>query len=147
MAVAAVVAAAMAAVAATAAAVTVVVTAAAAAATTVAAAIAGDPPALSLRSNESPGYRQSVAGLGLFVACRSGDCFPFFQLREIVQLIALPLAAAHLAHGMGGLQFAFAGFRQGVAQAASTQLRCPAMEAMEVSGPCHEHLLVVTPPV
>jgi hypothetical protein len=62
-----------------------------------------------------------------------------------MQLILLPLAATHLGQGMGGLQFAFAGLRQSLAQAAATQLGGPTMEAMEVSGPRHEHLLVVTP--
>ena len=64
-----------------------------------------------------------------------------------MQLIPLPFAAAHFGGRMGGLEFTLAGFRQRIAQAAATQLRCPAMETMEVSGPCHEHLQVVTPPV
>jgi hypothetical protein len=77
----------------------------------------------------------------------SGNRFSVVELDQIMQLIPLPLAATQLGHGMGGLQFAFAGLRQSLAQAAATQLRRPTMEAMEVSGPCHEHLLVVTPPV
>jgi len=64
-----------------------------------------------------------------------------------VKLISLPFATTLFGHGMGGLEFAFSRFRQCAAKAAATQLRCPAVEAMKVSGPCHEHLLVVTSPV
>jgi hypothetical protein len=74
----------------------------------------------------------------------SGDYVAGVEFNQIVQLILLPFAAAHLADRMGGLQFAFSWFRQGAAQAATTQLRRPAMETMKVSGPCHEHLWVVT---
>jgi hypothetical protein len=77
----------------------------------------------------------------------SGADFQHFVLDQIVELILLPFPAAHLCQGMGGLKLPFAGLRQSIAQAAATQLRRPAMEAMEVSGPCHEHLLVVTPQV
>ncbi len=68
-------------------------------------------------------------------------------LKQIIELSVLPFPAAHLGHGMGGLELTFAGLRQSITQAATTQLRRPAMEAMEVSGPCHEHLQVVTKPV
>jgi hypothetical protein len=67
------------------------------------------------------------------------------RVHEILQLSVLPLAGSHFSHRMVGLQLAFTGLRQCVAQAAATKLGCPAMETMERSGSCHEHLLVVTP--
>jgi hypothetical protein len=66
------------------------------------------------------------------------------RVHEILQLSVLPLAGSHFSHRMVGLQLAFTGLRQCVAQAAATKLGCPAMETMERSGSCHEHLLVVT---
>jgi hypothetical protein len=78
---------------------------------------------------------------------RSADRFQVFDLDQVMELILLPFPAAHFAHRMRGLQFAFTGFRQRIAQAAAAQLRRPAVEPVKISGPCHEHLLVVTPQV
>jgi hypothetical protein len=70
--------------------------------------------------------------------------FQLVQFDQVIELVVLPFAAAHLGDRMGGLKLAFPGLWQSTAQAAAAQLRGPAMEAMEVSCPCHEHLQVVT---
>ena len=80
--------------------------------------------------------------LWLRLASEAG--FQLLGLDQIHELVVLPFPAADLSPGMDGLQLPFPGLRQGIAQAPATQLRGPTVEAMEVSGPCHEHLQVVT---
>ena len=125
--------------------------AAVAAVTTAAAATAGDRGLSGSTAQRKPwvlviGQPQGfVLRISSRLPSPSGDHVATVAFNQIVQLILLPFAAAHLADRMGGLQFAFSGFREGATQAAATQLRRPAMETMKVSGPCHEHLWVVTP--
>jgi hypothetical protein len=80
-------------------------------------------------------------------AVTSADRVQLLSLDQIVELIPLPFAATQILQRMGGLQLTLTGLRQSTAQAAAPQLRRPAMEAVKVSSPCHEHLLVVTAPV
>ena len=68
-------------------------------------------------------------------------------LDQIMQLIPLPVAAAHGSGRQVGLQLTFAGLRQGAAQGTAAQLGRPAMKPMEGSRTGHEHLLLETPSV